>query len=104
MVIVLRSTEPLPFLSASKITDEPRVEVGYASPGMHKRILSEVAPEIEASGAHSRFSGNFAVRGQMHAVIGPQPVALRELARLATQRRRQLDSEVLGPLGFEREW
>jgi hypothetical protein len=44
MVIVLRSAETLPFLSASKITDEPRVEAGYASPGMPKRILSEVAP------------------------------------------------------------
>jgi hypothetical protein len=40
MVIVLRSTETLPLLSASKITDEPRVEVGYASTGMPKGILS----------------------------------------------------------------
>src|SRR6266849_3905895 len=47
MVIVLRSPETLPLLSASKITDEPRVEVGYASTGMPKGILSDIAPEVE---------------------------------------------------------
>jgi hypothetical protein len=38
MVIVLRSTETLPFLSASKISHQSRVEVGDPSPGMPERI------------------------------------------------------------------
>src|ERR1700686_954775 len=204
MMVVLRSTETLPLLRASEITDQPCVEVGDPSARMPERILSEVAPEViqpfaelpkrvlgavcavkgfhtaipqgididgtklrhvtdggrpdaerrvavnndqtthwgitgrlwsirnqpvrdrastsashrpakrpcgaiervvearETGVPHSRFPGNFGECSQMQAVIGPQPVAFRKLARLATQRRRQLDSEVLGPLGFER--
>ena len=47
MMIVLRSAETLPFLSAAKIAHQPSVEVGDSSPGMPKRVFAEVPPEVE---------------------------------------------------------
>jgi hypothetical protein len=47
MVIVFCPTQPLPLLSASKITHQTRVEVGNAPPGMPERVFAEVTPEIE---------------------------------------------------------
>src|SRR5437867_4390045 len=47
MMIVLRSTETLPLLSAAEITDQPCVEIGDASSGMPERVLAEIAPEVE---------------------------------------------------------
>jgi len=42
MMIVLRSTETLPLVSASEITDQPRVEVGDPSRRMPEWVHAEV--------------------------------------------------------------
>jgi hypothetical protein len=47
MVIVFCPAQPLPLLSASKITHQPRVEVANAPPGMPEWVFAEVAPQIE---------------------------------------------------------
>src|SRR5712691_5939941 len=47
MMIVLRSAETLPLLSATEITRQPSVEVGDSSPGMPKRVFAEVPPEVK---------------------------------------------------------
>jgi hypothetical protein len=47
MMIVLRSAETLPLLSAAKITGQPCVEIGDASSGMPERVRTEIAPKVE---------------------------------------------------------
>jgi len=46
MMIVLRSAETLPLLSAAEIANHG-VEVGDPSARMPKRVLAEIAPEVE---------------------------------------------------------
>lgn len=48
MVIVLRLPQMLPLLGALEIPDQPRREIGDASPGMSERVLADVAPRVHA--------------------------------------------------------
>ena len=47
IMIMRRSAETFPLLSAAKIADQPCVEIGGASSGMPERVLAEIAPEVE---------------------------------------------------------
>jgi hypothetical protein len=49
IMIVLRSTETLPLLGASKVANQPGVEVGDSSPGMPERVLAEIETAIDYS-------------------------------------------------------
>ena len=93
MVVVLRSTQTLPFLSASKIANEPRVEVGNASSGMPERVLAEIAPEVEIDPLEVV---RRVVRNEHHRHPGSQPLPeLPERVLGAVGAVERLDPTVL---------